>query len=213
MTAPRDVAQTYFHAWNNHDANSIAATFAEGGTYSDPTTKGPLTGPAIGAYADALWAAFPDLSFEIVSVTESGNLISAEWIMRGTNTGSFNGLPPTGRTIELPGADFLRVEGDKLRSVQGYFDSGAVPRALGLDVIVQPKNIGPFEFGLGNRVSTGKQATPGAFSITWLEARNDEEKEAVRNSSRKVAADLLGTPGFIGLVGVTVGNRMMTITA
>ena len=54
MTAPRDVAQTYFHAWNNHDANSIAATFAEGGTYSDPTTKGPLTGPAIGAYAQAL---------------------------------------------------------------------------------------------------------------------------------------------------------------
>lgn len=213
MTAPREVAQLYFDAWNRRDANAIFATFAANGTYTDPTTRGPLSGPAIGVYAEALWAAFPDLSFEIVSVSESGNLISAEWIMRGTNTGSFNGLPPTGRAIELPGADFIRVEGDKIRSVQGYFDSGAVPRALGLDVIVQPKAIGPFEFGISTRVSTGKQATPGAFSITWLEARNDEEKEAVRVSGRKVATEMLSMPGFIGFVGATVGNRLMTITA
>jgi predicted ester cyclase len=59
--------------------------------------------------------------------------------MKGTNSGSFNALPPTGTAITLPGADFVRVEEDKIRSVQGYFDSISLPRALGLDVIVQPK--------------------------------------------------------------------------
>ncbi len=214
MANPLAIAQTYFEAWNRRDAAAVMATFAEGGTYADPATPGPLSGPAIGAYVEGLVAAFPDLSFDFVSAAEhNSGLVAAEWVMKGTNTGPFMGLPPTGAAIALPGADFIRVEGDKIRSVQGYFDGAAVPRALGLDVIVQPKSIGPFEFGISNRVSSGNKATPGAFSITWLEVRTAEEQQKVRESSRKIATDLLGMPGFISWVGVTVGDRMMTITA
>jgi len=211
---PVQIAQRYFEAWNQHDAGAIMATFAEGGTYADPATRGPLTGAAIGAYAQALWDAFPDLSFEIVSVTENASgLVSAEWLMKGANTGPFNGLPPTGATVALSGADFVRFAADKIQSVQGYFDSGALPRALGLDVIVQPKAVGPFGFGTSTRVSTGNTATPGAFSITWLEARTDEERQQVRESARKIALEMLAMPGFISWVGATIGDRMMTITA
>ena len=136
-----ETAQRYFDAWNRHDAGGIAATFAETGTYADPVTPGPLTGAAIGAYAQGLWDSFPDLSFDIVSVTQNASgLVSAEWVMKGTNTGPFNGLPPTGAAVVLPGADFIRVDAGKIHSVQGYFDSGALPRALGLDVIVQPSH-------------------------------------------------------------------------
>jgi steroid delta-isomerase-like uncharacterized protein len=211
---PVQIAQLYFDAWNQHDADAIVAAFAEGGTYADPATAGPLTGTAIGTYARALWDAFPDLSFDIGSVTENASgLVSAEWLMKGTNTGPFNGLPPTGATVAVAGADFIRVGADKIRSVQGYFDSGAVPRALGLDVIVQPKTIGPFGFGTSTRASNGNTATPGAFSITWLEARTKDEQESVRESSRKIAIELLAMPGFISWVGAIVGDRMMTITA
>ena len=134
------IAQRYFEAWNRRDAAAIVATFADGGAYADPVTPRPLTGAAIGAYAEGLWATFPDLSFEFVSVAQNDSgLVAAEWLMTGTNSGSFNGLPPTGTAITLPGADFVRVEEDKIRSVQGYFDSISLPRALGLDVIVQPK--------------------------------------------------------------------------
>ena len=211
---PVEIAQRYFDAWNQHDAGAIVATFAETGTYADPVTPGPLTGAAIGAYAQGLWDAFPDLSFEIVSVTENASgLVSAEWLMKGANTGPFNGLPPTGAAVVLPGADFIRVDAGKIHSVHGYFDSGALPRALGLDVIVQPRAIGPFGFGTSVRASNGNTATPGAFSITWLEARTAEERKEVSESSRKVAMEMLAMPGFISWVGATVGDRMMTITA
>jgi steroid delta-isomerase-like uncharacterized protein len=209
-----ETAQRYFDAWNRHDAGGIVATFAETGTYADPVTPGRLTGAAIGAYAQGLWDSFPDLSFDIASVTENtSGLVSAEWVMQGTNTGPFNGLPPTGAAVVLPGADFIRVDSGKIHSVQGYFDSGALPRALGLDVIVQPRAIGPFGFGTSVRASSGNIATPGAFSITWLEARTAQEQEQVRDSSRKVAMEMLSMPGFISWLGVTVGDRMMTITA
>lgn len=208
------IAQRYFDAWNRHDPAAIIACFAEDGTYADPATPGPLSGPAIGAYAAGLWSAFPDLSFDIVSIAQNdAGLVSAEWLMKGTNHGSLNGLPPTGVAIDMPGADFVRVEGDRIRSVQGYFDSAALPRALGLDVIVQPKAIGPFTFGTSTRASTGKTAIPGAFSITWIEARSEEEKERIMDSGRKIATEMLAMPGFISWVGAIVGNRMTTISA
>jgi len=211
---PVDIARCYFEAWNRHDADAIVATFAENGTYADPVTPGPLTGAAIGAYAQGLWDAFPDLSFDIISVTENtSGLVSAEWLMKGTNTGQFNGLPPTGGAVVLPGADFIRVNAGQIHSVQGYFDSGSLPPALGLDVIVQPRAIGPFGFGTSVRASNGNTATLGAFSITWLEARTTEERDKVSESSQKVAMEMLAMPGFISWVGAIVGDRMMTITA
>ena len=210
----QQIAQRYFDAWNQHDSAAIVALFTDGGTYTDPATPGPLSGAAIGNYAEALWAAFPNLSFEIASVTQNdAGLVSAEWLMKGTNTGSLNGLSPTNVPVELPGADFVRVEGGKIRSVQGYFDSAALPRALGLDVIVQPKAIGPVSFGVSKRASNGNTATPGAFSITWIETRSEEEQQKVLESGQKIVSEMFGMPGFISWVGATVGHRMMTITA
>ena len=46
-----EIAQRYFDAWTQHDADAIVATFAETGTYADPVTPGRLTGAEIGAYA------------------------------------------------------------------------------------------------------------------------------------------------------------------
>ena len=40
-------------------------------------------------------------------------LVSTEWLMKGTNTGSIMDLPPTGRPIAVAGADFARIEGGK----------------------------------------------------------------------------------------------------
>ena len=57
--------------------------------------------------------------------------MALEWVMKGSNTGSMMGFPPTGLPVTLPGAAFIRVEGDKIRSAQGYFDSAAVARGLG----------------------------------------------------------------------------------
>ena len=127
------IAAAYFEAWNRRDPDGIVATFADGGTYMDPTSGGALKGAAIGHYASGLFAAFPDLTFEVVSGGPIGeNMVAAQWLMRGTNTGSLLGGPPTGKTVVLPGADFITIEGGKIRSVRGYFDSKEFGKQLGL---------------------------------------------------------------------------------
>jgi steroid delta-isomerase-like uncharacterized protein len=211
---PIGVAQSYFDGWNRRDPAAVLATMASNGTYADPTTGGPLSDDAFAGYMKGLFSAFPDVSFEIASVgLAAPDLVAAQWIMRGTNSGSMMGLPPTGKKIDVKGADFIRVAGDKIRSVDGYFDSSEVPKQLGLQVIVQPTSAGPFQFGISARVSANGNTKPGAFSITAITPHDPAEENRIRAFSRQVAAEMLSMKGFIGWVGVTVANRMLTISA
>lgn len=205
-------AEDYFNAWIARDSDAILAALSSTGTYQDPSTGGPISGEALRAYVTGLWNVFPDLTFEIVSHSDDG--ASAQWIMRGTNRGPFNGLPPTGRTVELHGADFFTFhDTGAISSVSGYFDPGVIPRQLGLDIIIQPSEIGPFRFGKATAVSTGKREEPAAFSITYLQARDSDSIEDVRNRSRDSLTEMLGMDAFIGATTATIGERMVTITA
>jgi steroid delta-isomerase-like uncharacterized protein len=213
MSDPLSVAQSYFDAWNRRDAAGIVACFATDGSYTDPLAPG-LRGEALAAHVSELCQAFPDLSFEIgETILTGGNRVAAQWLMKGTNTGPFRGMPPTGRSISLKGADFIEVEGGKIRSVTGYYDAGEVPRQLGMQVMVQPDSLGPFRFGYSVSVRSGKNVKPRAFSITMLLTRSEEEKLWVQEFSRKIAAEMLDLPGFIGWTGLGIGNRLMTVTA
>ncbi len=206
------IAKRYFDAWNTHDAEAIVKTFADNGTYCDPST-GEISGDAIGANAKRLWNVFPDLSFEIASVAEAGSdKVVAEWIMKGTNTGSFQGLPATGRAISLPGADVIEIGTDGIKAVKGYFDTRAIPEQLGLQVLIQPLKVGPFSFGNSTVVQSGKKTKPGAFAITTI-WNADTQTEEIRALTKATATEMLKMEGFIGVSFFRIGNRGVTISA
>ena len=158
-------------------------------------------------------AGFPDLCFEIVSIGATGeDTVAVEWLMTGTNSAGHGGLPPTGRSVRLPGADLIRTRGDLVGSVVGYFDTASLPRQLGMQVVVQPAQAGPFSFGTA--VSAGRAETePGAVAVTVLEVRSEAEVAEVAERGRGTVAALLGAPGFQAWLGVTAGRRMYTFTA
>ena len=109
-----DVVQGYFDAWNRHDPEAIAATFVQGGTYTDPNAPEGLSGRAIAEYSSDLFAAFPDLLFDLVSHSSTDDeVVAARWVMRGTNTGPLRGNPPSGGTVVLPGDRLHRRGGEK----------------------------------------------------------------------------------------------------
>ena len=209
-----EIVRSYVAAWNLRSSEAVLATFLADGTYRDPVTAAPCGGDALAAYLTRLWQSFPDLSFDIVTLSDCGGGAAAlEWVMRGTNNGPFGTLPPTGRVIELAGADFLTTGHGKLRSVVGYFDSGAIPRQLGLQVLVQPEAAGPFRFGYSVQVQTGKVEAPGAMGITVLEALDETQMGTVREESRAIMAEMLAQSGFIGATAGAIGSRMFTVTA
>jgi steroid delta-isomerase-like uncharacterized protein len=129
-----EVVQQANKAYNAHDADALAATYAEDATYSNPRADKGLTGKAIANYAKAVWAAYPDASVELFSFGDTGGgLVAAQWVLHGTNTGTLpDGTPATGRTVTLPGATFTQVDGGKVRSEEIYFDRQNLIEQLGL---------------------------------------------------------------------------------
>jgi steroid delta-isomerase-like uncharacterized protein len=129
-----EVAQNHLNSWNRHDADAFVATFANGGIYRTPRADHDLTGQAIGELVKSVWTALPDSKLELISIGDTGEgLVAIQWKLHGTHTGRFmDGTPPTGRTVAYPGASFVQVEGDKVRSEHVYLDRQTVAEQLGL---------------------------------------------------------------------------------
>jgi steroid delta-isomerase-like uncharacterized protein len=156
MPTPLSLAQKYFDAWNSRVPENVTRSMTADGTYLDPVTRHPVNPEETATYASGLWATFPDLAFELRSVVQTGdNNLVAEWVMSGTNSGSFRGLPPTGKKVTLTGIDVIETGESGVKKITGYFDSAALPQQLGLLMDMYPASIGPFSFGRTTRVSKG----------------------------------------------------------
>jgi steroid delta-isomerase-like uncharacterized protein len=132
----RQYFERYTEGWNDHDPDVVVEQFAPGGTYVDPAVGEPLGRREIGEFVAESVTGFPDVRFEVrrvVTAEEGAELVLvAEWTMRGTHAGPFEGVPPTGNEIELDGADVVTVSDDGITSITGYFDQRAFVEQLGL---------------------------------------------------------------------------------
>jgi len=77
----------------------------------------------------------------------------------------------------------------------------------------QPDAIGSFQYGLAARATSGSSKVPGAMSLTWIDCRSEEEKEQITLMAAEVATELTKEPGVLSWLGLSVGDRLYTITA
>ena len=76
--------------------------------------------------------AFPDSHAEIDDFVDAGDRIYRRWTVTGTHTGSWLGIPPTGRRIEVSGVDIERFEGDLIIEHWNIWDRLTLMEQLGL---------------------------------------------------------------------------------
>jgi steroid delta-isomerase-like uncharacterized protein len=211
-----DALDRYFAAWNEHDPGAVVRSLADGGSYQDPTTGGPLTGDALVANVATLLTGFPDLQFDLVSVALTEDAAAAaQWLMRGTNTGPMPAGPATGRTVELPGADFIDYDpgADRISRVVGYFDTATLLTQLGLQAHITPADMEPVtKFGIGLRVDTQRHTVPGAFTVTYIDI-DPEHQVTLSEATTSVVTEQLGNDGYLGSCIASIGRRNYTFTA
>ncbi|MET8650125.1 ester cyclase [Nocardia aurea] len=76
----------------------------------------------------SMWTGAPDLQVTVEATIENGDWVANRYTVRGTHTGDFLGLPPTGRRFETTGMDMIRVHDGQLLEhwmVAEPFDTGA----------------------------------------------------------------------------------------
>jgi steroid delta-isomerase-like uncharacterized protein len=76
--------------------------------------------------------AFSDISIVPEKLITEGDLVTIYWIARGTNTGTGNGLPATGKKVELAGITIWRIVDGKIKEEWSAFDQLSMMKQLGL---------------------------------------------------------------------------------
>ena len=76
--------------------------------------------------------AFSDIVIVPEKLIAEGDLVTIYWIARGTNTGTGNGLPATGKKAELAGITIWRIVDGKIKEEWSAFDRLSMMQQLGL---------------------------------------------------------------------------------
>jgi steroid delta-isomerase-like uncharacterized protein len=131
MAVP-DIVRVYVDAFCRGDLEAVRDTFEPEGTYEDPGTKEPLPGKRINEHFGDFFSGMPDISTETTGLDAISEQVSVwRWIIRATQTNTFRGLPPTGRSINVPGCEFIEVRGGKIHKIVGYYDRLTLLTQLG----------------------------------------------------------------------------------
>jgi steroid delta-isomerase-like uncharacterized protein len=75
--------------------------------------------------------AFPDLTTNVVATAVDGDEVWIQSSATGTHQGDFNGIPPTGKTIEIALFDRIRTRDGKAAEHWGLSDNLALMIQLG----------------------------------------------------------------------------------
>src|SRR5262249_20823117 len=114
--------------WSGGDLAAIGETMAP-----DAIIHSPEVGNTEGlkAFNRILRAAFPDWYSTPEELVAEGDVVVERWTGRGTHVGEFQGIPPTGRRVEVPGVVFYRINGGKIVEFRGSFDGLRLMQQLG----------------------------------------------------------------------------------
>ena len=82
-------------------------------------------------------SAFADIAHRYVSYVEQGDAFADEWVFVGTHTGPLllpdgTELPPTGKRVEMPGMELVKIRDGKIVVDNLYYDNLAVAAQFGL---------------------------------------------------------------------------------
>lgn len=123
-----------YAAWNAHDADAVAAIFAEDAVLREAGTGVEHFGrSAIRERARQLLAAFPDFRLEKIVLLVDGHRHADRWIMTGTHLGELFGIAPTGRAVRVEGSTFTTLNADGLVIEDVHFtDSAVLAAQLGI---------------------------------------------------------------------------------
>jgi len=61
-----------------------------------------------------------------------GDRVAERWTGRGTHRGELQGIPPTGKRVEVPGSVFYRIVGGKIVEFRGQLDMMSLMQQLGV---------------------------------------------------------------------------------
>lgn len=126
------IVDSVLELWNTGNAEVTKRLYAESAERYDPTPPEPARGPQqIARFVAEVRTAFPDFKLEIKRRVAEGDQLVTQWTCTGTQKGEFQGIPATGKRINLTGVALTRIENGKVVEERVYFDRLTMLEQLG----------------------------------------------------------------------------------
>jgi steroid delta-isomerase-like uncharacterized protein len=128
----KEIVQRYQEIYNSNDLDALAEVVSE-----DLLTPKIMSGIPTGiegakAAHRIMLAGFPDYETIIDDVFAEGDKVAVRITMSGTNTGSFMGIPATGKHVSFTGIYIARIASGKIVEHWGEEDGVSLLQQLGV---------------------------------------------------------------------------------
>jgi predicted ester cyclase len=143
-----EIARSYFECVGNQDVDGMMRHWQPGQTGSIHGMVELRVPDTYREWFGALFAAFPDLEFEVLDVVAEGEKAAVRWRAAGTFTGpgSFEGMIANGSSVEMEGCDVLTIRDGLIVDNRAYTNAAELARQLGA---LPPQGSGPERAMLG----------------------------------------------------------------
>ena len=133
MEAEKSVDRRFFaEAWNSTDPALVDELISPHYVGHDVNIEHAERGPdRIKRIMTAFRAAFPDLKVTVEDVVIQGEKEVVRWTVRGTYTGPFMNIAPTGKQVVFSGTDIGRVVNGQIQEMWSNWDRLGLMRQLG----------------------------------------------------------------------------------
>ncbi len=129
------LVRSVFDKLNKRDMTVYQEIYApEYGWHFQANNQKALTREEEAGFVKLLFAGFPDIRWDIEEIFARGDMVVARFTNRGTHTGEFQGLLPTGNSFEGGGVFVARIKSGKLVEVREEADVLGWMQQLGMEL-------------------------------------------------------------------------------
>jgi len=127
------LVRRYFEdAWNKHNPALVDEIYATDFVDRSPDIPGIAhTRDGLKQFMGVYLRAFPDADITIEDQLVEGDRVVTRWTGRGTQTGEFMEMPPSGKKVAVPGVQIDRFAGGKIVEEWTLFDQLGMLQQLG----------------------------------------------------------------------------------
>lgn len=129
-----DAVNKFYALWAQRDLDGADALFADDCVFLTPA--GEMKKAEHRMLGESFMGGFPDSKMNVSNSLEGDGEVFVEGRFTGTHTGDLASpqgtIPATNKSIDLPYAEYFRVEGGKITAQRTYWDQATMMGQLGL---------------------------------------------------------------------------------
>jgi steroid delta-isomerase-like uncharacterized protein len=128
------LVNAYLSMWEQQEYSKIPDLVSESFEMHGPFTpeEGIRGRDGLEEWMREVTSGFPDFRTDVLDVLSSDDLVMCEVTVSGTHEGEFDGVPPTGREVEIRAMEKFDVADGTVREHRVYFDQQEMLEQLGL---------------------------------------------------------------------------------